>query len=90
VDAAHRLGCSHPAGLLAFIASFGDGPVSMFLADARASTLPVQPLHELEISPDTILAAAGTGPIALPALVLILCDWQVGLGRVCKGRTFRA
>ncbi len=70
--------------LFAFIASFDNYPVSMFLVDVRTKTLPIQLLNYLEISPDPTLAAVSTGLIALTVLVLILCDRLVGLRRMAS------
>jgi hemolysin activation/secretion protein len=63
--------------LFAFIASFDNYPVSMFLVDVRTKTLPIQLLNYLEISPDPTLAAVSTGLIGLTVLVLTSAlDWQ--------------
>ncbi|MBR0644551.1 ABC transporter permease [Plastoroseomonas hellenica] len=68
--------------LFAFIASFDNYPVSMFLVDVRTKTLPIQLLNYLEISPDPTLAAVSTLLILLTVLVLFLCDRLVGLRRM--------
>jgi putative spermidine/putrescine transport system permease protein len=70
--------------LFAFIASFDNYPVSMFLVDVRTKTLPIQLLNYLEISPDPTLAAVSTGLIGLTVLVLVLCDRLVGLRRMAS------
>ena len=44
--------------LFAFIASFDNYPVSIFLVDVRTKTLPIQLLNQLEMSPDPTVAAA--------------------------------
>ena len=68
--------------LFAFIASFDNYPVSMFLVDVRTKTLPIQLLNYLEISPDPTLAAVSTLLILLTIFVLFLCDRLVGLRRM--------
>jgi putative spermidine/putrescine transport system permease protein len=68
--------------LFAFIASFDNYPVSMFLVDVRTKTLPIQLLNYLEISPDPTLAAVSTLLILLTIFVLFLCDRMVGLRRM--------
>jgi putative spermidine/putrescine transport system permease protein len=68
--------------LFAFIASFDNYPVSMFLVDVRTKTLPIQLLNYLEISPDPTLAAVSTVLIGLTILVLLACDRLVGLRRM--------
>jgi len=70
--------------LFAFIASFDNYPVSIFLVDVRTKTLPIQLLNYLEISPDPTLAAVSTCLIGLTVLVLILCDRLVGLRRMAS------
>jgi putative spermidine/putrescine transport system permease protein len=70
--------------LFAFIASFDNYPVSIFLVDVRTKTLPIQLLNYLEISPDPTLAAVSTCLIVLTILVLILCDRLVGLRRMAS------
>jgi putative spermidine/putrescine transport system permease protein len=70
--------------LFAFIASFDNYPVSIFLVDVRTKTLPIQLLNYLEISPDPTLAAVSTCLIVLTILVLILCDRMVGLRRMAS------
>ena len=68
--------------LFAFIASFDNYPVSMFLVYVRTKTLPIQLLNYLEISPDPTLAAVSTLLILLTIFVLFLCDRMVGLRRM--------
>ncbi len=70
--------------LFAFIASFDNYPVSMFLVDVRTKTLPIQLLNYLEISPDPTLAAVSTLLILLTIFVLFLCDRLVGLRRMAS------
>jgi putative spermidine/putrescine transport system permease protein len=70
--------------LFAFIASFDNYPVSMFLVDVRTKTLPIQLLNYLEISPDPTLAAVSTLLILLTIIVLFLCDRLVGLRRMAS------
>lgn len=68
--------------LFAFIASFDNYPVSIFLTDVRTKTLPIQLLNQLEMSPDPTLAAVSTLLIVLTVVVLVLCDRLVGLRRM--------
>ncbi|MDB5373473.1 MAG: transporter permease [Belnapia sp.] len=70
--------------LFAFIASFDNYPVSIFLVDVRTKTLPITLLNYLEISPDPTLAAVSTCLIGLTVLVLLLCDRLVGLRRMAS------
>jgi putative spermidine/putrescine transport system permease protein len=68
-------------GLFAFLASFDNYPVSIFLADARTRTLPVQMLEFIEESPNPTIAAVSTLLLALAALALLAIDRLVGLRR---------
>jgi putative spermidine/putrescine transport system permease protein len=70
--------------LFAFIASFDNYPVSMFLTDVRNKTLPIQLLNTIEMSPDPTLAALSTVLIVLTILALVLCDRLVGLRRMAS------
>jgi putative spermidine/putrescine transport system permease protein len=70
--------------LFAFIASFDNYPVSMFLTDVRNKTLPIQLLNTIEMSPDPTLAALSTVLIVLTVLALLLCDRLVGLRRMAS------
>ena len=54
--------------LFAFVASFDNYPVSIFLVDVRTKTLPIQLLNQLEMSPDPTLAAVSTMLIGLTVL----------------------
>jgi putative spermidine/putrescine transport system permease protein len=68
--------------LFAFVASFDNYPVSIFLVDVRTKTLPIQLLNQLEMSPDPTLAAVSTILVGLTVLALIVCDRLVGLRRM--------
>jgi putative spermidine/putrescine transport system permease protein len=68
--------------LFAFVASFDNYPVSIFLVDVRTKTLPIQLLNQLEMSPDPTLAAVSTVLVGLTVVALIVCDRLVGLRRM--------
>jgi putative spermidine/putrescine transport system permease protein len=70
--------------LFAFVASFDNYPVSMFLVDVRTKTLPIQLLNQLEVSPDPTLAAVSSLLIGLTVAVLFACDRLVGLRRMAS------
>ena len=71
-------------GLFAFIMSFDNYAVSIFLTDVRTKTLPIQMLHYLGESPDPTLAAISTLLIALTVIVLLIGDRLVGLRRLAS------
>ena len=58
--------------LFAFIASFDNYPVSIFLVDVRTKTLPIQLLNQLEMSPDPTVAAASS--LLILATIIALFD----------------
>jgi len=70
--------------LFAFIASFDNYPVSIFLTDVRTKTLPIQLLNQLEMSPDPTVAAASSILILATIVVLLVCDRLVGLRRMAS------
>lgn len=70
--------------LFAFIASFDNYPVSIFLTDVRTKTLPIQLLNQLEMSPDPTVAAASSILILATIVVLVACDRLVGLRRMAS------
>lgn len=70
--------------LFAFIASFDNYPVSIFLVDVRTKTLPIQLLNQLEMSPDPTVAAASSLLILATVVALIVCDRLVGLKRMAS------
>ena len=68
--------------LFAFIASFDNYPISIFLVDVRTKTLPIQLLNQLEMSPDPTVAATAALLILATIAALIVCDRLVGLKRM--------
>ncbi|PYM19082.1 MAG: ABC transporter permease, partial [Candidatus Rokuibacteriota bacterium] len=71
-------------GLFAFIISFDNYAVSIFLTDVRTKTLPIQMLHYLGESPDPTIAAISALQIVLTIVILILGDRLVGLRRLAS------
>lgn len=68
--------------LFAFIASFDNYPISIFLVDVRTKTLPIQLLNQLEMSPDPTVAATSGLLILGTIAALVTCDRLVGLRRM--------
>jgi putative spermidine/putrescine transport system permease protein len=68
-------------GFLAFMASFDNVPVSLFLADARTEMLPIRLWQMLESSLDVRAAAASGVLIALTLILMILMERVAGLSR---------
>jgi putative spermidine/putrescine transport system permease protein len=69
-------------GVFAFLASFDNYPVSMFLTDVRNKTVPIQLLQYIEESPNPSVAAVSTLLIVLTLVALIAGDRLVGLRKV--------
>ena len=69
-------------GLFAFLASFDNYPISIFLGDVRSKTLPIQMLQYIEESPNPTVAAVSAVLVALTVVVLILGDRLVGLRKM--------
>ena len=71
------------AGSFAFITSFGNLSVSIFLASARMATLPIRVFSYAEYSPDPILAAISVVTLLFTLLVMIIVEKTAGLNNVC-------
>ena len=69
------------AGLFAFLASFDNYPVSIFLTDVRNKTLPIQLLQYIEESPNPTIAAISTLMVGLTVVIMLVGDRLVGLRR---------
>ena len=67
------------SGVVAFLTSFDDVPVSLFLADARTQVLPIRLWAILEGSLDVRVAAVSGIVVILTALGLIIADRAVGV-----------
>jgi putative spermidine/putrescine transport system permease protein len=70
------------AGLFSFLASFDNYPVSIFLTDVRAKTLPIKMLQYIDEAPDPTLAALSTLILIATIVLLLASDRLVGLHRM--------
>lgn len=70
------------AALFAFLASFDELVVALFLAGVRSQTLPVRIWNSLGMEVEPTVAAASTALVAA-TLVVLLLDWAV---RAVRGR----
>lgn len=73
--------------LLAFITSFDELTVSVFVANASTTTLPVRMFLQIQDTIDPMVAAVSALLIAVTALVMLALDRLVGLERLFVGRT---
>jgi putative spermidine/putrescine transport system permease protein len=70
------------SSLFAFLASMDNYPISIFLTDARAKTLPIKMLQYIEESPDPTLAALSTLILLATLILLMIADRAIGLHRM--------
>ncbi|MBM3560462.1 MAG: ABC transporter permease subunit [Alphaproteobacteria bacterium] len=68
-------------GLFAFILSFDDFAITIFLIDSNTVPLPVAMYHYMEWHLDPTLSAVSAVLIVMSALVTIIIDRLVGLDR---------
>ena len=72
------------AGLFAFITSFGNLEMALFLVSPGVTTLPVAILEYLEYHIDPLVAAAAVAQIVLIGGLLLVLDRFVRLGQVVR------
>lgn len=68
-------------GLFAFVTSFDNVPVSIFLTGVGSTTLPVKIFTAIEFGVDPTVAAVSSLLILSTAIVLVLAERQIGLHR---------
>jgi putative spermidine/putrescine transport system permease protein len=68
-------------GLFAFITSFDNVPVSIFILEPRRTTLPVKIFTSIEYGVDPTIAAVSTMLIAATALFLVIAERWIGFHR---------
>jgi putative spermidine/putrescine transport system permease protein len=71
-------------GIFAFIVSFDQFPVSLFLVVPKGETLPVVLFNYMKFDLDGAIAAASMVSIALVLAVVILLEWIIGLRAYVK------
>ncbi|MCO6009742.1 ABC transporter permease [Actinoallomurus purpureus] len=70
------------AGLLSFITSFNNVPLSLLLTGPGTTTLPVEMLHYVEFSFDPVVAAVSTLLLALTVAVAVVTERLIGFNKV--------
>lgn len=73
--------------LIAFINSFDELTMSVFVASASTETLPVKMYNYIANTIDPLLASVSTVLIVLTAALMLLLDRFYGLDRVLSGKT---
>src|SRR6266481_6521873 len=66
---------------LAFMASFDNVPVSLFLADERTEVLPIHLWQQIETNLDVRTAAVSGLIVVLTLLLMLLAEWLAGFTR---------
>ena len=72
--------------LLAFITSFDEVTMSIFVASPETMTLPVRMYHHIAQTIDPLIAAISTLLMGATVLLLVLLDRLYGLDRVLVGK----
>lgn len=73
--------------LIAFINSFDELTMSIFVASARTETLPVKMYNHIANTIDPLLASVSTVLIALTLVLMVVLDRSFGLDRILAGKT---
>lgn len=73
--------------LIAFINSFDELTMSIFVASAATQTLPVKMYHHIANTIDPLLASISTVLIVLTLVLMIVLDRFYGLDRVLSGKS---
>lgn len=73
--------------VIAFINSFDELSMSIFVASARTETLPVKMYNHIANTIDPLLASVSTVLIVLTAVLMIALDRFYGLGKVLEGKS---
>ena len=71
-------------GVIAFIVSFDEAVISLFVAESGLPTLPVQVLRYVENSADAAVAALSVVLIAISMLVVVIVQRVMGLQRALQ------
>ncbi|MCP4246369.1 MAG: ABC transporter permease subunit, partial [bacterium] len=72
--------------LLAFITSFDEVTMSIFVASPETMTLPVRMYHHIAQTIDPLIASISTVLIVITVLLMVLLDRLYGLDRVLVGK----
>ncbi len=73
--------------VIAFINSFDELSMSIFVASAQTETLPVKMYNHIANTIDPLLASVSTVLIVLTAVLMIALDRFYGLGKVLEGKS---
>lgn len=74
-------------GLFAFIISWINVEVSMFLVSARLQTIPVKLFNYIQYNVDPLIAAVSAATIYLALVIIVLIDVTIGLERFAVPRS---
>jgi putative spermidine/putrescine transport system permease protein len=76
--------------LMAFVLSFDEVAVSLFLSDAFTQTLPIALVAEMRANLNLTIAAVSTGFLVVTILILVALDRTFGLERVVGQGVYRS
>lgn len=76
--------------LMAFVLSFDEVAVSLFLSDAFTQTLPIALVAEMRTNLNLTIAAVSTAFLAITVVILIVLDRAFGLERVVGQGVYQA
>jgi putative spermidine/putrescine transport system permease protein len=68
--------------LFAFVASFDNYAITMFLVDARSLTLPIKIINYTQTSPDPTVSAIATLLFGFSMIALLIGDRAIGLKKL--------
>tara|TARA_B100000315_G_C14444365_1_gene526126 strand:- start:725 stop:976 length:252 start_codon:yes stop_codon:yes gene_type:complete len=69
----------YTGGLYAFMVSFGDVPISLFLASPKYTTLPLEIFHSMEFDFDPAILAISALVVMASVVILWIVQRVVGL-----------
>ncbi len=72
--------------LLAFITSFDEVTMSIFVASPETMTLPVRMYHHIAQTIDPLIASISTVLIVVTVVLMLALDWFYGLDRILVGK----
>jgi len=71
-------------GVIAFLISFDEAVISLFVVGSQATTLPVEIFHYVETRTDPQIAALSVVLIAISIVFVVIIERVIGLKRVLR------
>jgi len=73
--------------IFAFIVSFDDVPVSLFLAGANSTTLPIKIFTSIEFSLTPVVMAVAAMIVYISVALLLILERMLGLNRILGSKS---